>query len=97
MGCTFVYVPYWVVWCWKKVVVGGNVRKGPNIGLSVNIHPWSPWDEARLGWCFQMLFLCSILERAKGQASHCFVFAEVYEECIHAKFSVCVLFYFCGL
>ena len=44
-----------------------------------------------------MLFLCSILERAKGQASHCFVFAEVYEECIHAKFSVCVLFYFCGL
>ena len=41
-----------------------------------------------------MLFLCSILESAKGQASHCFVFAEVYEECIHAKFCACVLFVF---
>ena len=42
-----------------------------------------------------MVFLCSILERAKGQASHCFVFAEVYEECIHANFVfVFYLFFF---
>ena len=44
-----------------------------------------------------MLFLCSILERAKGQASHCFVFAEVYEECIHAKFLCLCFIFFCGL